>query len=400
MITSSIRYAQGIGVANVDVTSVFWGSNQLDPSAAHPGDVNLQFSIVLTNVGDDVARGVNVTLFLDTPLQYTYYLEGKEVTGSSVSKFAGDIIPGSSYIVSFTFNIDPNAQEGTYRYPLQISYKSARELQRINKMTTIDVPIWKGDLQIQNVITLPTKIFPGNKEVQIKAILINSGIGSISDVYLKMDLKSPFIASSSGSDNIYLGNLPTGGVSEADFIIDIEDTAQFGQYPIVLIQESESSSIPIGEIPLYINEKVKFEIIKVTPVEFHPGDTGKIVQVEVKNVGSVKAESVRVQLRVGNFFSGTLTDFLGTMSAGEVKSAFFTVDIDSKASIGEYNFDLRIDWTQDGYVLDDTLIVSSKLEPQSFSYTPFMIGILILIIIAGVVLIRRRRTKRRYSSPK
>lgn len=56
----STRYAlppvSGIGVANIVVTSVYWGSNPMDPSTAHPGDVNVQLSLVLSNVGDDVAR--------------------------------------------------------------------------------------------------------------------------------------------------------------------------------------------------------------------------------------------------------------------------------------------------------------------------------------------------------
>ena len=42
--------AHAIGVANLVVTNVYWGSNPMDPTTAHPGDVNDQMSIVLSNV--------------------------------------------------------------------------------------------------------------------------------------------------------------------------------------------------------------------------------------------------------------------------------------------------------------------------------------------------------------
>ncbi|WP_455365031.1 hypothetical protein, partial [[Eubacterium] cellulosolvens] len=150
-----------IGMANVVVTSVYWGSNAQTPTNVHPGDVNVQLSIVLSNVGDDVARGVNATLLLESPLIYSYLVEGKEYFSTTVSKIAGDMEAGSSSTLIYTVSIDSQATEGIYRYNLQISYRSAREIRQINKIVTIDVPIWKGELQIQNVQTDPIKIYPG-----------------------------------------------------------------------------------------------------------------------------------------------------------------------------------------------------------------------------------------------
>ena len=51
-----VRPAAAIGIANVVVTNVYWGGNPASPDTAHPGDVNLQLSILISNVGDDVAR--------------------------------------------------------------------------------------------------------------------------------------------------------------------------------------------------------------------------------------------------------------------------------------------------------------------------------------------------------
>lgn len=385
----------GVGLANVVVTSVYWGTNPLNPSNVHPGDVNVQLSVVLSNVGDDVARNVNATLFLGPPLVYTYYERDAQYSekASSVSKTAGDVGAGQSFTLAFTVSVDSNAKEGVYRYSLQLSYRTPRELQQVDRMTTVEVPVWREELRIQNTLTVPTKIYPGSKQVQVKVGLVNSGKGTAKDLQLQMNLSAPFKASSSGSDKYFLGNLPAGQMSEVNFIVDIDEKAKFGRYSLVLGIESGKGVKPIGEVPLYLNEKVVFDLVSITPTDLQASDSGRLIRVELRNTGSVKAESVRVQLRVGNFFSGTLTDFLGTMLAGEAKVAYFTVDVDAKAQVGEYNFDLRIDWTQDSSALDDTLKLSMNVQPPGPPTTLVAFGVIIIVAVAAYMIVRRRRMR-------
>jgi len=377
----------------VEVTNVFWGSNPADPSAAHPGDTNVQMNIVITNVGDDVARGVNVTLYFGPPISYTYFLGETEYSADSVSKIAGDMPAGQSFVVNFPVSIDANAKEGIYRYNLAIAYKSARELQPIDKIVKVDIPVWKGQLHVQNVATAPLKIYPDSKQVVVKVGIVNSGQGAAKNVRVLLDLRSPFTASSSGSDEIFLGNIPAGQVVEADFVVDVASTAIFGQYDLTIGQETDSKLIPFGQIPLYINEKVKFEVVSVNPTTVHSGDSGDVIRVEIRNAGSVKADSVRVQLRVGNFFTGTLTDFLGTMLAGETKVAFFTIDIDSKAQPGNYSLDLRFDWTQEENSLNDTLPLPLEVQAPGPPIALIIVAVVVVVGGGGYMLLRRRRAK-------
>jgi len=400
----SARYVvppvNAIGVANVVVTSVYWGTNPMDPPTAHPGDVNVQLSIVLSNVGDDVARGVNATLFLGPPLTYTYYLGGTQYTSGSSSKVAGDMSAGESFTLAYTVSVDSNAKEGIYRYDLQISYKSARELQQINKNVMVDVPLWKGELHVQNIVTVPNKIYPYSKQVMVKVWIVNSGRGTAKDLQLRLGVAPPFTASSSGSDSIYVGNIPSGQSSEADFVIDVASDAQFGEYNVILGEQVGDRLIPVGQIPLYINEKVKFDIVSVTPNVVHAGDAGDVIKVEIRNAGSVKADSVRMQLRVGNFFTGTLTDFLGTMLSGETKVAFFTVDIDSKAQARDYNLDLRFDWTQEDNALDNTQSIVLTVAPPGVPVTLIVLAVVVVGGAGGYYYIRRRGMKSAQGSPK
>lgn len=391
--------AQAIGVANLIVTNVYWGSNPMVPTTAHPGEVNDQLSIVLSNVGDDVARGVNATLILGPPLTYTYTINGIAYPSTTVPKTAGDIAAGSSFILAYTVNVDSNATQGIYRYTLQLTYKSARELQQINTNLEVDVPLWNAELHVQNIVTVPTKIYPDSKQVAIKVFLVNSGRSSAKDVQLQLALTRPFTTSSSGSDRIYVGDLPAGQISEADFVVDVASDAQFGQYSVILGEQVGNGFVPIGQLPIYIDEKVNFNILSVTPNIVHAGDSGVVIQVEIRNQGSVKADSVRVQLQVGNFFTGTLTDFLGTMLANETKVAFFTFDVDSKTQPGSYVLDLRYDWTQDTNALDDTMPLTLTVQPAGIPFTLIIVLVVVVVAIAGYMFIRRRRAKAAQTSP-
>lgn len=390
----NVHPAVAIGVADVEVSNVYWGNNAASPDTAHPGDVNLQLSILITNVGDDVARNVNATILIGPPLIYQYSLNGVQYNGSSISQFAGDMPAGQSYTLKYTLSINPTAQEGIYQYGLQLSYSSARELQQINTTVMVTVPVWRGELHIQGVVTNPTKTYPNSKQVDVAVTIVNSGQGIAKDIQLELLLTPPFTPSSSGSDQIFIGNLPAGQTTTANFIVDVAINATFGQYSVILAHAAENQLIPIGQVPLYVAEKVKFQIVSVTPTTLHVGDSGDVVSVAIRNAGSVEADSVRVELEVGNFFTGTLTDFLGTMVANETKVAFFTIDIDSKAQSGTFTIDLRFDWTQDTNSLNDTTSnLTFTIESPAAPVALIVVALVIAGGVAGFLYMRRRKAR-------
>lgn len=390
---TNLPSAYAIGIANVVATNVFWGPDVTNPLAVHPGDVNVPLSIILMNIGDDVARNTNATLFLSPPIDYNYFVNGIEYNAPAVTKVAGDLQPGAQFMLVYTITVEPKAKEGIYRYDLSLSYSSARELQQVNKSVEVDVPIYRGELHVQAVTTNPVKMYPDSKAVQVIVTLANSGQGIAKDVQVIFELTSPFKPSSSGSDRLFLGNLPAGQTSNANFIVDVAENATFGQYSPILAEVVGNQTVPIGQVPLYVDEKVNFKILSATPSVVHPGDSGDVIRVQIQNAGSVKAESVRVALQVGNFFTGTLTDFLGDVLAGENKTAYFTVDIDSKAPIGQYKLDLRFDWTQDNgqFALDNTYPVDLVVQPAAvFS---LLILVVVIITIGGAMYFFRKRWK-------
>ena len=405
MVAPFVSRVEAVTQPNVVVTSVYWGANPVGGISVHPGDTNIPLSIVLSNAGDAAAKEVKAELVLAPPFSYIYNINGTQVSAETVDQSAGDIQPGFSFTLRFALTVASDASEGVHRLTLVLDYKTARELLPVEKVLNVDVPVWTGDVRVQHVLTVPGKVYPGDNQIAVKAWVVNSGTGSTTaDLQARLLLEDPFTPSSGGSDAFFLGTMQPGQVSEADFYLDISKSAQFGSYNLRLVTVSAGSNgqVEIGQIPIYVSEKVIFEVVDVEPKVVHAGDSGVSIKITVKNTGTVEADSVRAQLMVGNYFSGTLTDFLGTMQPEESKTAYLTVDVDSKATSQTYKMDLRLDWTQSDNSLDNTLPVELQVVPAELPLPLIAVAVILLALVVAVVVRRRRRTqeKPREEKPK
>jgi hypothetical protein len=398
IIVMAMPFVSSVGAVsepNVVVTSVYWGTNPLGGISVHPGDTNIPLSIVLSNAGDAAARDVSATLVLAAPFSYAYNVNGSQVNAGTVDQSAGDIQAGFSFTLRYALTVASDAIAGIHRLTLILDYKTARELLAVERTLSVDVPVWTGDVRVQHVVTVPARVYPGDNQIAVKAWLVNSGTGSTADFQVRLVLQDPFQASSGGSDTFFLGTMQPGQVSEADFYVDISKSAQFGSYNLKLVTVSAGSSgqVEIGQIPIYLSEKVIFEVVQVEPKVVHAGDSGVSIKVTIKNTGTVAADSVRAQLMVGNYFSGTLTDFLGTMQPGESKTAYLTVDVDAKATPQVYKMDLRLDWTQSDSSLDNTLPVQLQVTAAELPLPLIAVAVVLLVLVAAVVVRRRRKAQ-------
>jgi hypothetical protein len=394
-----IQVAFSLGRAQITVSSVYWGTAPSIAINARPGDTNIPLSIVLSNVGDDVARAVSARLELTPPFLFEYFKDGERRSSSSVTQNAGDIAAGLSRTLVFTLTIMPDAAEGMYRLPLVLEYSSARELQQVTSTQNVDVPVWRGSLHIQRIVTVPEKIYPGSIGVLLKVWVVNTGQGAERDVEVTLDMKGPFKQSSSSSNRVFLGTIQPYQASLAEFRLDVDENSKPGDHSLLLLSAvGKATPAPLGSVSLYVNEKAKLEVVKVSPTEMTSGDTGVTVTLLIKNVAQVTAKSVRVQLRPGNYFSGVLSDFLGTIGPGEERTAFFTVDVDSKAPAMDYKIDLRLEWTQDETSLTDTVPVVFKLnwKPPILQFAAPLAALALLIFM---FVLRRKKAEKPTARP-
>jgi hypothetical protein len=400
MAMSFVGSVVAVSQPNVVVTSVYWGTNSLGGVSVHPGDTNVPLSIVLSNSGDATARDVSATLVLASPLSYIYSINGSQVAAETVDQSAGDMLPSYSFTLRFILTVASDANAGVHRLTLIVDYKTARDLLPVEKTLSVDVPVWTGDVRVQNVLTVPGKVYPGDNQIAVKAWLVNSGTGSTTDLQVRLLLQEPFEGSSGGSDTFFIGTMQPAQVNEADFYVDISKSAQFGSYNLKLVSvPAEGGQVEIGQVPIYVSEKVIFELVQVEPKVVHAGDSGVSIKITVKNTGTVEADSVRAQLLVGNYFSGTLTDFLGTMQPGESKTAYLTVDVDSKAASQTYKMDFRLDWTQSDSSLDNTLTVELQVTPAELPLPLIAVAVVLLALVVVVVVRRRRKAQEQKPRP-
>lgn len=388
--------ARAIGVADVIEQTIYWGTDVNNPITAHPGDTNIVLSIVLANIGDDIARNVTATMFFHPPVDYSYVSNGVITNASSWTKLAGDMNAASTFTLTYTVSVEPNAIPGVYHYALQIAFKSARELQQITKTVLVDVPITKGELHIQSTVTDPLKMFPDSYDNTVTVTIANSGNGLAKDVQVYLELKPPFEVASSGSDQIFLGNLPAGQATPVNFHVDVMPNATFGQYEVLLSEVVGNQHIPIGQVPLYVSEKARFKVLNINPETLHPGDSGVVVTVQVENMGTALAQSVRAQLLVGNDITGTLSDFLSDIPPGQNKTAIFTLTIDTNMPIGSYSIGLRFDWTQDNnqYALNHTDLITLNMQGGGYTtYAPLAVGA-VAVVFVGYFVTRKVLAKR------
>jgi len=391
MVAPFVSSVEAVSQPDVVVTSVYWGTNPVGGTSVYPGDTNIPLSIVLSNAGDAAAREVNAKLVLTPPFSYVYKVNGTQVSAKTVDQSAGDMQAGFSFTLRFALSVASDATAGVHRLTIILDYKTARELLPVEKTLNLDVPVWTGDVHVQHVTTAPPKIYPGDNQIAVKVWLVNSGTGSTADLQVRLVLEDSFKPSSGGSDVFFLGTMQPGQISEADFYLDISESAQFGSYSLRLVTDSAGSSgqVEIGQVPIYVSEKVMFEVVQVEPKTLHAGDSGVSIKITIKNVGSVTADSVRVQLRVSNYFSGTLTDFLGTMGPGESKTAYLTVDVDSKATSQTYKMDLHLGWIQSDNSLDETTPVEIQVAAAELPMP--LIGVAVVLIALAIVFVVRRR---------
>ena len=394
---NALPSVQAIGVADVIEQVTYWGPDPTNPQVAHPGDTNIVLSIVLANIGDDIARNVTGTMFFHPPIDYSYVSNGTVTNATSWTKLAGDMYAGSAFTLTYVVSVEPDAIPGVYHYALEISFRSARELQQITKTVWMDVPITQGELHIQSTVTEPLKIFPDSYDNTVTVAIANSGNGLVKDVQVFLELEPPFQLGSSGANQIFLGNLPAGQATSADFHVDVMPNATFGQYELTLEQVVNNQYLPIGQVPIYVSEKAMFNILSINPDILHPGDSGVVVTVQVENEGTVLAESVRVDLLVGNDITGTLSDFLSDIPPGQNKTAIFTLTVDPSMPVGSYSVGLRFDWDQydNQYALDHTYLITLNIEPGGYTTYAPIAAAAVAIVCVGYFVAKKVLPKRK-----
>jgi len=407
-ITRTENHVFGVQVAgytSLTVSKVFWGSSAV-PIEVQPGDDNQPLTVVIVNSGTVLAQNVTATLIIESPFSYQYTSGGEIIEATNETSSVGTIMPSGSGLAQFTLSIGGDSTPGLFKLKMMLKYLENSPIVHLC-MITVDIPVrGYSDMALQKVSVLPSKVYPGDENVDLKVFVTNAGNAAAKNVSVKIVQAQYVRPSWGGADSFFIGTVQPGQIVPADFNIDVDELAPSPSYPTLIakivygptrnVEKSE-------EIPLFLSAKSRFVVTSTQIPEIHVSDTGIVILVTFRNIGAEAAQGTRVEIEVSNVFSGTTSDYLGTVEPGDEKTASFILDIDSNAKIGSYVLNQRFSWSQKGATHLFTQDLSLKLnilENPLGKLLPSIIIILLVIVAAVIVIIVARRRFHSKMQPK
>ena len=237
-----------------------------------------------------------------------------------------------------------------------------------NLMFTFPIPrpVASGEsahLRLSSSSYSPTKVFPGDEDVEITVTVVNTGDETADNSRAKIGFPEGFTPSYEGAGVVNLGSISEGSTGSFTFNLDVADLVEPKTYELKLRLEWHGGE-NTEEVPIRISKKASFSIesVKTNKMRIEPGDTSVKITLMIKNTADVDAEEVVLRLK-GSIFSVTTIVFLGTVYAGQTVPAIFEVDIDGETPTGEINVQLHISWLQEGRTIDENLTFPLTIHP-------------------------------------
>ena len=366
---------------------------KVSQNEAAPGDI-ITLHLTISNQGNIEANNIELSIL---PPQNSIIIP---VTESSLS--LGSLSNGSETSADFSLKVSDSALAATYPLNVMITYLQETKPVEVQQIVGVEV---KGPvrLAVQRTSVTPLHAKADDNGVLLSVWLMNDGSLTAENGETNLLLSEPFKPSWGGSDTVYLGKIQPSQIVQANFYLDIDENATSGGYSIPLnlsFREGATSNkleTTNLTVPFYIYEKAQFEVEKITadPVEPKQGDSGVVIKIQIKNIGSHKADGVMANLAAGEEFSGTMTTYVGTTGINESKDAEFNVDINSGASAGVHDADLVLSWSEDNEPFTQTIQIKIQVNP---AIIPPIYIITAIFIVAALIAITAQR--KFYRKPK
>lgn len=380
------------------------------PTKFNPGDTSEVIVTVKNNGGRD-AKDIRLAF------------QGTEVlslVGATVLHI-NTLNSWSSKDVTVTMHVKEEAPNGIYPIPVNCSWREYYFDPAEGYVTGPEQTallglsfnvVGEGVLNVGDVTTDPTDIRPGDENVEIRTVVENSGEAAAKDIEANLLFNDDtFKPSWSGTDRSYLGRLNSGEKGEAVFHIDIAENIESGKHSIPLqitYKDTKGEEYTImREVSILLKPKPDFEIVSyyTEPASISAADTGVVLHVQIKNIGTEKAESASVRMTGESevpFDYDVKSDFVGNLAIGEEGEAILKFGVDEDAVPKVYPLGIEIRCTGDRDKGDDNVYilnkeikveVSSGSSSEGFSVPGFEALFSLLALFFVVFIAGRRKNK-------
>ncbi len=241
------------------------------------------------------------------------------------------------------------------------------------------------EIILVNAYSIPPTTLPGDKYVQVNAIIGNPTRKLIKNAVVKLDLPEYFEPSFPGSDTINIGSLPPGYFVNVTFLIDVDSSAPPGFYEIP-VKFTYDGGENEATLSIVVKEKVKFKMIKIEPDTLTIGDTDVNLHIQIKNVAYVEAEDVYLEIQSGGNLKGELAAYVGKVFPGEIVDITFYTEVSKDAPEGRVPMDMLIIWIQEGRVLSELYRFMLTFVSGGLYVSKYELGVIAIFIVATAAL--------------
>jgi hypothetical protein len=484
--------------AEIRPSKILLGGSDPTSSFIGPGDRDLPLVVTLTNVGTLPLYNINANLMLDEPL----YWDGSKATkngNDTQTYYAQQLRPNENIDATFFINIRSNATPGVYSGHVKILFSDGtQQYQRsydipvsilpraiisisstnahvvannvtqvslsvtnngtvtvhnlqllpiTGAYTSINTPIWIGDLdsggkktvsmsiftavqtvsliplpvsasyeangktynntfqipvqiegqpdfQVRSVKFMPSSIYSGSTGTLVSVELFNSGLGVARNVAASLELPKGFSPAWGNATSIYIGTVLPNSSFVASFYVNAANNVQSGGYPSSLILNYDNGHSS-QRLDFIVAPKAQFQLLNIDDSQLYPGASNVPLKVTVNNTGSSAAQTITATLLGGNSLPGVKSttiasqgniDNIGMVVPGQTATMDFLINIDPSITPGSQYTSVELQWTQNG---TDSFVQTLKVPYHVYggpSYLLYYQGIPWAYVIIAVII--------------
>ena len=216
------------------------------PDRVLPGDKGVKLVLVITNVGNYLARDLWVNLSLPNGIKPSF--------GGSDTFRIPALLPNSQVQVSYQLDVDEKLKPGNYRIDVITSGAGN---------TSIYVTVFgKADPYIVNVSSIP-RASPGSRGVKLSVLIKNNGSADADDT--RVEIISPYLT---GTTSVAVGSIPQNGSKNVIMEVDVSSYAPSGSIPLEFHITWSQDSRTISKVitaPLSLEERSSNNYLYLIP---------------------------------------------------------------------------------------------------------------------------------------
>ena len=288
----------------------------------------------------------DVRLLPDSELSSEYIT----IIDSTGKNLRGGVLQGVTYNKVFRVKVDTNAP--AVNFPLRLEGQWFRNNQPFGstQFVRIDMPVKREGiiLDVAGLSSTPSKIRPGDTQVQLSAHLENAGFKTARSVEVHVESEHEgIVASFSNNNRILVGLVEEGTSKPMNFYIDVRDSVESGVHNLHFTMNYRdlqgNSYTKNTTLPILVESRPHLIVTNVEGSS-RAGEKGQMI-VEITNIGEDSANAVDVRIirdATQPFAFDLRSNFIGEIKPNESRIAIFEFDTLRSAEEKVHQFQLLV----------------------------------------------------------